>query len=192
MTDLNEKALKPCPFCGGRAERFTITDDDEVANIGGDVITCQQCGASSQVQFGEKATLAEAWNRRAHLEVATPPDEPSGNTGELIDKMADAIRGDTVLDDTPWETLSEDRKIGWRGDAERAQAVVKEYLTARRPSEQAVTVTEAMVEAVQRIRETAMRQSVVARIPECGEFGGIAQDADWLLDALKAAMEAGG
>ena len=65
--------------------------------------------------------------------------ELSGIPGELIDKMAEAIRGDTTSDDTPWATLSEDRKIGWRGDAERALAVVKEYLTARRPSEQAVT-----------------------------------------------------
>lgn len=59
--------------------------------------------------------------------------ELSENTGELIDKMAEAIRGDTTSDDTPWATLSEDRKIGWRGDAERALAVVKEHLTARRP-----------------------------------------------------------
>lgn len=67
----------------------------------------------------------------AYLTSATPPDELSGDPGELIDKMADAIRGDTVLDDTPWEMLSEDRKIGWRGDAERALAVVKEYLTSQ-------------------------------------------------------------
>lgn len=65
--------------------------------------------------------------------------ELSGNTRELIDRMAEAIRGDTTSDDTPWATLSEDRKIGWRGDAERALAVVKHYLTARRPAEQAVT-----------------------------------------------------
>lgn len=65
------------------------------------------------------------------LEAATPPDELSGNPGELIDKMADAIRGDTIYDDTPWETLSEDRKVGWRDDAERALAVVKEYLTSQ-------------------------------------------------------------
>lgn len=47
---------------------------------------------------------------------------------------------------SPWATLSEDRKIGWRGDAERALTVVKEYLTVRRPSEQAVT------EATRRLR----------------------------------------
>lgn len=158
-------------------------------------VAAQQCGldiAREAAARLRQSGLYKDAQLAGRLESATPPDELSGNPGELIDKMADAIRGDTVLDDTPWETLSEDRKIGWRGDAERALAVVKEYLTARRPSEQAVTVTEAMVEAVQRIRETAMRQSVVARIPECGEFGGIAQDADWLLDALKAAMEAGG
>lgn len=83
--------LKPCPFCGGRAERFTITDDDEVANIGGDVITCQQCNASSQVQFGEKATLAEAWNRRADLPpgyVILSPDEVRGIRDAALEEAA--------------------------------------------------------------------------------------------------------
>lgn len=60
--------------------------------------------------------------------------ELSGNTGGLIDKMAEAIRGDTTSDDTPWAVLPEDRKIGWRGDAERALAAVKEYLTAHSPA----------------------------------------------------------
>ena len=60
--------------------------------------------------------------------------ELSGNTGGLIDRMAEAIRGDTTSDDTPWAVLSEDRKIGWRGDAERALAAVKEYLTAHSPA----------------------------------------------------------
>jgi len=48
--------------------------------------------------------------------------ELSGNPGELIDRMAEAIRGDTTPDETPWALLPEDRKIGWRGDAERALA----------------------------------------------------------------------
>jgi len=57
--------------------------------------------------------------------------ELSGIPGELVDLVAAAIRGATTSDDTPWATLSEDRKEGWRGDAERALTVVKEYLTAR-------------------------------------------------------------
>ncbi|MCH6203402.1 hypothetical protein L3V16_06055 [Brucella ciceri] len=56
----------------------------------------------------------------------------SGDTGELIDMMAEAIRDwGSHYDDGPWETLPEDRKAGWRDDAERALAAVKEYLTTR-------------------------------------------------------------
>lgn len=103
-----------------------------------------------------------------------PALELSGNTGELIDKKAEAIRGDTTSDDAPWATLSEDRKIGWRGDAERALAVVKEHLTARRPSEQAVT------EAMRRIRDYADK-------PHADRYV-IRNMAEY---AIKAAMEAG-
>lgn len=114
----------------------------------------------------------------------------SGDAGELIDKMAEAIRDNGKhYDETPWDILSEERKEGWRGDARRALAVVKEYLTARLPASR--TVTEEMVEALKRIRDTAMEHTLAARIPECGVFGGIAQDADWLLSELTAAMEAG-
>ena len=44
-----------------------------------------------------------------------------------------------------------------------------------------------IIQAVKRIRDTAMEQTLAARIPESGEFGAIAQDADWLFDALSAA-----
>lgn len=48
----------------------------------------------------------------------------------LRHKVAEAIRGDgSDLCDTPWETLSADRKVGWLGDADRALAVVKDYMT---------------------------------------------------------------
>ena len=56
--------LKPCPFCGGEAQRFTLTEEDEPMNAGGDVITCTKCQASSHVEFGRKENLAECWNTR--------------------------------------------------------------------------------------------------------------------------------
>jgi Lar family restriction alleviation protein len=56
--------LKPCPFCGGEAERFTITAEAEVSNIGGDVIACKKCEASTRVFFGEKEGIVNAWNAR--------------------------------------------------------------------------------------------------------------------------------
>ncbi len=38
-------------------------------------------------------------------------------------------------------------------------------------------------------RNTAMLWTAKARIPECGEFGKIAQDLDWLLDQLGGTNE---
>lgn len=60
---MNEE-LKPCPFCGGKAERITI-GDDEPNNAGGDVICCTRCQASSHVEFGRKENLVSRWNTRA-------------------------------------------------------------------------------------------------------------------------------
>lgn len=78
MTDKPEQPtreeLLPCPFCGGRAERFTIGEDDPV-NAGGDVITCAQCGASSHVEFGYKENLVSHWNSRIASERRTARDD---------------------------------------------------------------------------------------------------------------------
>ena len=41
-------------------------------------------------------------------------------------------------------------------------------------------------DALQRARDTAMEWTVRGRIPECGEFGGIAQDLDAMLSAAPA------
>lgn len=182
----------------GEPDPWNLDDPGDIGDSDTWVSERLACARAAAEAFLSALEPAATCNESLQVEPAAPEGqqpvadalELSSNPGELIDKMADAILDwGSHYDDGPWETLPEDRKAGWRGDAERALAVVKEYLTARRPSKQAVT--EAMVEAVQRIRNTAMRQSIVARIPECGEFGGIAQDADWLLDTLKAAREAG-
>lgn len=69
--DVERVALKPCPFCGGEAKRFTI-GDDEPNNAGGDVISCTRCGASSHVEFGRKENLVSRWNTRAALASQSP------------------------------------------------------------------------------------------------------------------------
>ena len=57
--------LRPCPFCGGQAERVNIDPTDErEPNAGGSYIVCVDCYACSKVIFGEKIGLEEAWNRR--------------------------------------------------------------------------------------------------------------------------------
>jgi Lar family restriction alleviation protein len=82
MTHLHEsfdpavggETLLPCPFCGGEAERFTI-GGDEPNNVGGDVISCTKCGASSHVEFRYKENLVSHWNARATITKATGADQ---------------------------------------------------------------------------------------------------------------------
>jgi hypothetical protein len=40
--------------------------------------------------------------------------------------------------------------------------------------------------ALKRARDAAMKHTLVARIPECGVFGEIAQDLDWAIDQLES------
>ena len=42
-----------------------------------------------------------------------------------------------------------------------------------------------VLEVLSRAHQTAMEQSLKARIPECGEFAGIAQDLDFVVAALR-------
>ena len=55
------ETLKPCPFCGGKAERIDIADGE---NAGGSCIACTKCQASSNVEFEFKENFVSNWNRR--------------------------------------------------------------------------------------------------------------------------------
>ena len=48
-----------------------------------------------------------------------------------------------------------------------------------------VIIGNATLEALGRAHQTAMEQTLKARIPECGEFAGIAQDLDFVVAALR-------
>lgn len=92
--------LKPCPFCGGAAHFFKITDLDD-RNFGGDGICCGSCPVTTDLMFSLmedcKPKLAEAWNRREQpaqvvplTHVLVPVDEP---TDEMIDAACAAVDG---------------------------------------------------------------------------------------------------
>lgn len=59
---MTDRELKPCPFCGGDAERVDIAEGE---NAGGSCISCTACQASGNVEFGYKENFVSNWNRRA-------------------------------------------------------------------------------------------------------------------------------
>ncbi|ABF71320.1 p066 [Rhizobium phage 16-3] len=61
---MTDRELKPCPFCGGDAERVDIAEGE---NAGGSCISCTACQASGNVEFGYKENFVSNWNRRASL-----------------------------------------------------------------------------------------------------------------------------
>lgn len=95
MTDLNEKALKPCPFCGkAMMLRGALwpSEGDRDAIIHVEPTDCPLYDFSNDTFDG---SIVEVWNRRA-LTSATPPD-----VAELIAELADEAdlcRNETATD----------------------------------------------------------------------------------------------
>ena len=60
--------LKPCPFCGGEAERIDIpAEHDDIENAGASYIQCSRCVASTALHFDRKENLESSWNdRKSH------------------------------------------------------------------------------------------------------------------------------
>lgn len=75
--------LKPCPFCGGGAERIDIDDGD---NEGGSCVVCKDCQASSNVEFGFKENFVSNWNRRDESQLAAARAEGRREGLEEADK----------------------------------------------------------------------------------------------------------
>lgn len=77
--------LLPCPFCGAPAQ---IDHMEEGDNAGGSCVSCSQCLASSNVEFGFKENFIANWNRRV-----VPPSgsatEPS-DVDNAISNLAEA------------------------------------------------------------------------------------------------------
>ena len=66
--------LKPCPFCGGEAERIDIpAEHDDIENAGASCIQCSRCVASTALHFDRKENLESSWNDRKHYQSNASP-----------------------------------------------------------------------------------------------------------------------
>lgn len=89
---VDDESLKPCPFCGGEARKVAVT---EPSNVGGYVIACSGCEASTRVWFPVKDSvdqiLREAWNQREaspRVSAATPAPVKVEVTREWCERAA--------------------------------------------------------------------------------------------------------
>jgi hypothetical protein len=66
-----------------------------------------------------------------------------------------------------------------------------ERITGERSALQDEALLRQALEALIRAHQTAMEQTLKARIPECGEFAAIAQDLDFVVAALRERLSKG-
>jgi hypothetical protein len=63
-------ALKPCPCCGGEAQRGSVADPDD-KDFGAQFIYCRQCDLTTALVWPLKndvtRELMERWNKREHV-----------------------------------------------------------------------------------------------------------------------------
>ena len=60
---MSEKPAEPCPFCGGEAKLYEVTDPEDYRTIY--KASCSKCGAST-MRSQNKKTAAWWWNMRTN------------------------------------------------------------------------------------------------------------------------------
>ena len=94
-------------------------------------------------------------------------------TFPLIAKTIPGLEG-VLAEELEWQTHWKDHAAELRrlhAERERDEALLRQAL-----------------EALERAHRTAMEQTLKARIPECAEFAGIAQDLDFVVAALRVRL----
>ncbi len=60
---MSDEGLKPCPFCGGKAELTEWHGGNEYSH--GWWVICEECGVYADFHTSEKRVAIKAWNERS-------------------------------------------------------------------------------------------------------------------------------
>ena len=100
---MSEKVLKPCPFCGGKAEMVHI--------FGRMGVSCSQCDANFRSEsicseVGYDSVIA-AWNKRALLKQPEPTGEVADNNSAKLRNLSKIPSIEVTIGDLGVEVLLE-------------------------------------------------------------------------------------
>lgn len=153
---------------------LTITFDDDV-------------DCSIEV-FGttKHLTRLKTWLERCDLAneaIAARASLPAGGVVEPVAWRGRNSLGEVVTD---WLEYQHQTAEGVKKLFADEGGTVEYAYAAPRPSETQGRrqMTDEMLKVLKGCRDTAMAKAASARVPECGDFGGIAQDLDWLVTEL--------
>ena len=202
--------IENCPFCG--SANIAVGYHGQPAQTFH--MRCVSCGAAGPTVSSTTPTggafpvnVCESWNRRTVIPQA--PAAPEGQAeaipdafmlehcgGEYSNLFFQRVNAERYIKDNDMEV-----KIVplYRSAVPRQAAVGEDTVVAKTGTQDgcdaAMRATPADVPtrldlvmlALTRARSVAMRNTVEARIPECGDFGSIAQDLDWAIGEMERA-----
>ncbi len=151
-----------------------------------EVLIPEQAEAYARANMAE--LLAENERLRAEFEFQ------AALTKDLLPYQERAVKAEAVVEKLQAEVSTFKRSwIAEKENAERLvrslreqQELVERLAEALRELEEREQRDEALLrQALGRAHQTAMEQTLKARIPECAEFAGIAQDLDFVVAALR-------
>ena len=92
-----------------------------------------------------------------------------------------------LIADQAMDALKKERE----GHAETNRLMTEALLMMEEREKRDEALLRQALEALERAHRTAMEQTLKARIPECAEFAGIAQDLDFVVAALRERLSKG-
>lgn len=138
-------------------------------------LECMLCGATGPTDISRAKTIA-AWNRH------TPASEPAVDRDIAAAENYAAYYGDDERDHIKTDVVN-----AFYAGMKYARRATPAAPAVPEPVPMVASDKDRVMEALTEARSMAMRNTLAARIPECGNFGAIAQNLDWAITEMESA-----